>query len=180
MFKFDIGSGNTLRIFEKQHSQALFELTDSCRDYLKIWLPWVERTLTVKDTESFIDFTRQQFANNKGFQAGIWCGDEIAGCIGFHSIDWSNQSTSIGYWLGEKYQGHGLMTQACRAFINHAFYEYKLNRVEISCALENTKSRAIPERLGFKQEGIRRELEKLSNGKLVDHALYGLLASEWK
>ena len=53
-----------------------------------------------------------------------------------------------------------------------------MNRVTIQCATENTRSRAIPERLGFTFEGIVRETEWLYD-RYVDHALYGLLRSEY-
>ncbi len=69
------------------------------------------------------------------------------------------------------------MTASCRAFVSHAFFTWKLNRVTIECATQNTRSRAIPERLGFKLEGITREIEWLRD-HYVDHALYGLLKSD--
>jgi ribosomal-protein-serine acetyltransferase len=70
------------------------------------------------------------------------------------------------------------MTKACRFLVDYAFAELKLNRVEIRCATGNHKSRAIPERLGFKLEGTVRQAEWLYD-HFVDHALYGMLASEW-
>ncbi len=69
------------------------------------------------------------------------------------------------------------MTTCCRALIVHSFRVWKLNRVTIECATENTRSRAIPERLGFKLEGIIRGVEKLHD-HYADHAFYGLLRSE--
>ena len=66
------------------------------------------------------------------------------------------------------------MTNCCRTLIQHAFDVWKLNRVTIECATENARSRAIPERLGFKLEGIVRGIEWLQD-RYVDHAMYGLL-----
>ncbi len=71
------------------------------------------------------------------------------------------------------------MTEACRAMVNHAFRELGLNRVGIACATENHRSRAIPERLGFRQEGVQRQAEWLYD-RFVDRALYAMLASEWR
>jgi ribosomal-protein-serine acetyltransferase len=71
------------------------------------------------------------------------------------------------------------MTEACRIFTDHAFGTWKLNRVQIRCAVANRRSRAIPERLGFRSEGTIREAEWLY-GRVVDHVVYAMLASEWE
>jgi RimJ/RimL family protein N-acetyltransferase len=34
----------------------------------------------------------------------------LTGVVGYHAIDWENRSTALGYWLGEEYQGKGLVT----------------------------------------------------------------------
>ena len=54
-----------------------------------------------------------------------------------------------------------------------------LNRVEIRAAVGNERSRSIPERLGFRQEGVLRKAE-LVGDRYVDHAVYATLASEWR
>ncbi|MEB7787404.1 GNAT family N-acetyltransferase [Staphylococcus equorum] len=53
-----------------------------------------------------------------------------------------------------------------------------MNRIEIQTATKNIKSQKIPRKLGFKQEGILREDEKL-NGKFVDSYVFSLLKSEY-
>ena len=53
-----------------------------------------------------------------------------------------------------------------------------MNKVRISVAEENARSRAIPERLGFKIEGIAREAEWLYD-HYVNHVLYAAIKSEW-
>jgi ribosomal-protein-serine acetyltransferase len=178
MFSFQIDKETFLRLFTYQDAEKLFALTDSCRSYLRKWLPWVDSIRTIEDTKSFIEMTIKKFASNNGFETGIWYKGQLAGVIGFHSIDWANKKTSIGYWLGEPFQGHGLMTKSCIAYINYAFNELKLNRVEIRCAVENEKSRAIPERLGFVNEGTIRDAEWLYD-HFVDHIVYGMLARDW-
>jgi ribosomal-protein-serine acetyltransferase len=62
--------------------------------------------------------------------------------------------------------------------VNYAFRELGLNRVEIQVATDNMRSRAIPERLGFTQEGILRDDVWLRD-RFVDHVVYGMLAREW-
>ncbi|MFQ5602683.1 MAG: GNAT family N-acetyltransferase [bacterium] len=178
MFSCKINSDINLRILETRHAEQLFSLTDCNRAYLREWLPWLDSTKSVEDTLAFIRSALQQFALNNGFQAGIWYQEKLAGAIGFHCIDWPNLATSLGYWLAKNLQGNGIVTQSCQALLNHAFFELKLHRVEIRCAVENSKSRRIPERLGFKNEGTVRGAERLYE-KYVDNVIYGMLADEW-
>jgi ribosomal-protein-serine acetyltransferase len=63
--------------------------------------------------------------------------------------------------------------------VNYGLHDLGLNRVEIRAAEFNTRSRAIPERLGFTQEGIIRQAEWLYD-YYVDHVVYGMLSEEWK
>jgi ribosomal-protein-serine acetyltransferase len=84
----------------------------------------------------------------------------------------------IGYWLAAPFQGRGIMTRACRAMVAYAFDTLRLQKVVIRCALGNTRSCAIPQRLGFKHEGIARQAEWLYD-HFVDLNLFGMLASNW-
>ena len=70
------------------------------------------------------------------------------------------------------------MTAAVRAYVDHAFGTWKLNRVTIQAAVDNARSRAIPERLGFRQEGILRETERVGE-RMLDGVVYAMLAADW-
>ncbi|MER2262921.1 MAG: GNAT family protein [Psychrobacillus sp.] len=179
MFTYEIDDKIKLKMLDLQDSEKLFELTVGSKDSLREWLPFIDYTKTVDDTKNFIRSTMKQFSENNGIQAGIWYEGNLAGVIGFHKIDWNNKSTSIGYWLGDKFVGNGLMTNAVKAFVNYALIDLGLNRVEIRAAVENKKSRAIPERLGFTHEGTIRQSEWLYD-HYVDHEVYGILASDWQ
>jgi ribosomal-protein-serine acetyltransferase len=179
MFQKTIRDGVYLKVLEERHAPEVFAVVDRERNYLREWLPWVDMSTEVEDTLNFIKTSLQQFAGNDGFSAGIWSGDEFIGGIGTHRIDWLYRRVEIGYWIAQKYQGRGIVTDACRAVIDHAFDEWKLNRVEIHCATGNAKSCAIPKRLGFQLEGLLREAQLL-NGEYQDINVYGMLARDWK
>lgn len=179
MVRFGIDDETELRLLKERHAEELFVLMNQNRKYLREWLPWLDTNKSLDDTEEFIKGSLEQFANNSGFQSGIWFRGRLVGVIGYHKIDWANRATSIGYWLGASFQGKGLMTKACRVLVDYAFNEFGLNRVEIRCAVENKKSRAIPQRLGFREEGVIRQAEWLYD-RFVDHVVYGMLASEWQ
>jgi ribosomal-protein-serine acetyltransferase len=168
-----------LKILEPEDAEAVFALIESNRNYLREWLPWVDSNATLEDTRLFIRSTQEQREHNLGFQCSILFRGQIAGVIGYHRIDWQNRSVEIGYWLGEQYQGYGIVTKACRVLVDYAFFEFRLNRVQIRCATGNRKSCAIIERLGFYKEGIIRQAEFLYD-HYVDLLVYGMIAEEWK
>jgi ribosomal-protein-serine acetyltransferase len=98
--------------------------------------------------------------------------------IDFHHLRTSQGTAEIGYWLAAGHQGKGLMTKACRALIDYGFGTLGLRRIAIQCATGNTRSQAIPERLGFTREGVLREV-MIVNGSPIDHAVYAMLARDW-
>ncbi|MSU00862.1 GNAT family N-acetyltransferase [Tissierella pigra] len=179
MFKHIIDNDIELRLVNVQYAEEIFKSIDSSRKHLRKYLPWVDTTKSAIDTRAFIDNSKRQYAENKGFDAGIWYKGEFAGVIGFHNINPSIKGISIGYWLNERFVGKGIMTKACRVFVDYAFNTLELNRVEIRCAEDNFKSGAIPERLGFTKEGIIRDGELLCDG-YVNSLVYGILKREWK
>ena len=179
MFSLTVDDDINLCLLEERQAEALFALVEENRIYLREWLPWLDDTASPDSVNSFIKASLEQFANHKGFQTGIVYRNQLAGVIGYHEINWADRATSIGYWLAAGYQGQGIMTRACRFLVNYAFTELSLNRVEIRCAVKNRKSRAIPERLGFKTEGTLRQAEWLYD-HFVELVVYGMLADEWR
>ena len=179
MFEKKIQEGVYLKLMEERHAPQIFAVVDRERTYLREWLPWVDLSTDVEHTLNFIKTSLLQFAANEGFSAGIWSDGEFMGGIGTHKIDWLNRRVEIAYWIAQKFQGRGIVTDACRAVIDHAFQEWKLNRVEIHCAPGNEKSCAVPKRLGFQFEGTLREAQ-LVNGKYLDTNVYAMLARDWE
>lgn len=177
MFNSKVDDDITLRLLEPRHAETLFALVDANREHLRQWLPWLDDNIAVADSLRFIQATQQQSADNNGFVAGIWYRGELAGVVGHNRIDWQKRISWPGYWLAEGFEGKGIMTKSCRALIDHAFTELNLNCVDIRCAIENRKSRAIPERLGFRQGGVIHQAEWLYD-KFVDHISYITLAND--
>ncbi|NGZ76194.1 GNAT family N-acetyltransferase [Saccharibacillus alkalitolerans] len=178
MFGLPLKESVMLKPLRSGHARELFELIESSRHTLRPWMPWTQQMQGVAEAEEFIANAARLYADNDAITAGLWEYDRLAGVIGFHEINWSSRSAQIGYWLGASFEGRGLISLAARAFIDYAFVELDLNRIEIRCATSNRRSRAVPERLGFLLEGMLRQAEKLEDG-YADHAVYGMLAEEW-
>ena len=163
---------------ELRDADELFAITELNRDYLRAWLPWLDNITRLEDTRAFIRASQAQASQRNGTQLAIKAEGRIAGIVGHHQIDRRNRLTSLGYWIGQTYQGRGLVTRATSALLDHAFDEERLNRVEIRCAEANHRSRAVPQRLGFREEGLLHDAEWLYD-HFVDHVVYGMLARDW-
>jgi ribosomal-protein-serine acetyltransferase len=167
-----------LRTVEAGDAEPVYALVDGDRERLAEWLPWAAEQ-TLAGTREFIARSRAQQERGDGFQAVVVRDGEIVGVAGYHRVDHVNRSTSIGYWLAARHEGEGVMTATVRALVDHAFAAWELNRIEIEAAVANRRSRTIPERLGFSEEGVLRQSE-LVGGRFLDGVLYSLLSSEWE
>jgi RimJ/RimL family protein N-acetyltransferase len=88
-------------------------------------------------------------------------------------------ATELGYWIDEAYEGKGLVTEWCAAELRVAFEVRKLERVDIWCAASNTRSAAVPARLGFRHEATLRKRIPTADGSLVDTMIWTILADEF-
>ena len=177
--KIQVDDTISLEFLEEIHAESLLNLVNANRTYLREWLPWVDQMHTVANFAYYISETKRRAAEKTDFGYAIIIDKNIAGRIGLHHINQQNKIGEIGYWLADGLQGRGIITKCCTAIINHGFTQLGLNRIEIKCATENNKSRAIAEKLQFKQEGILKQAEWL-NGKFIDLYLYAMLKDEWK
>lgn len=87
------------------------------------------------------------------------------------------QSAQIGYWMGERYAGRGLMQAAMKLAVAHAFDTLRLHRLEAACIPDNARSIRVLENAGFRREGLLRSYLRI-NGVWRDHLLYALIAEE--
>lgn len=154
---------------------SLFRVIDDERETLCQWLPFVDLTEKIQDTQNYIE---QSLIMSDVPQFCIYEGDCLIGLVGFKDYDPDNRRIEIGYWLSKDAEGRGIMTQSVRRLLELAFTNLNINRVQIRAAVENHKSRKIAERLGFFLEGVEREGELLANG-FTDLALYSLLKREY-
>jgi ribosomal-protein-serine acetyltransferase len=172
--RLEVADERWLCLLEESDARELHAVVEANRGHLAHWMPWAAGQ-TLEDTLTFIKRTRAQLAGNDGFQTAIIEGGWIVGVVGFHGISWGHRSTSMGYWLADSAQGRGTMTRSVQALVDHALGTWRLHRVEIRAAVENTRSRAIPERLGFTQEGVARGVERIGD-RYVDQVVYSILA----
>lgn len=153
MFSYRIDEDLELRLIEERHAEEYFALCKGNRERFY----WLKEDYSLEDAVAFLKRDlRENFAQNNGFQAGIWFRGELVGAVRYNDINWTNKSTSLGGWIDSRFEGKGLITRATAVLINYAFSELKLNRLEAQCHSENSRSRAMARKLGFTEEGVLR------------------------
>lgn len=178
-FAHRIDDVTELVLLDLRHADEMFELVDKNREHLGPWLPWVDDEASSAEAKGFIRDMLYKFASGTDLVLGISHQGNLAGAIGMHDINHRIGSAEIGYWLGSEFEGKGLMTKACVAMLSYAFDELGLNRVQIRVEPANTRSRAIPRRLGFHYEGTLRQVGRVRE-RLTDLEVYSMLRSEWR
>lgn len=158
-------------------TDVIFETIDRDRDFLNRWLPFVDYTQSKSDTENFIKSVVNQAGRKRDEVYSIWYNQEFAGLIGFKETDWINRKTELGYWLAKRMQGKGIITACTEKLIRFAFQKLNMNRVQVKVAVGNTRSAAIPKKLGFKFEGVERDGERHQN-TYFDLEVYSYLKSD--
>ena len=174
--RLELSETLVLRSVREEDARELYAVIHENREHLAPWMPWASGQ-TLAGTDAFIRFAIDQERDGDGFQLALAEGGAICGTVGFHRRDRENASTSVGYWIAADRQGRGLMTRAVAALAEHAFGELGIHRIELRAAPANARSRALAQRLGFREEGILREAERFGD-EYRDLVLYSLLAGE--
>lgn len=176
---FRLNQGILLRTFRESDADELFRTVENNRVHLKGFMHWMTPDYSQTSALEFITNSIGAAQRGEGLSLGIFRDQIFIGSIGFVSFEWTARKTEIGYWIAKEEEGRGTVSAACRLLIEYAFGDLGLNRVEIRCSTENTRSAAVAEGLGFKREGVLRQAE-LRDGRLHDFIIYGLLAAEWR
>lgn len=167
-----------LRQVEMSDVKDIFHTIDSQREYLGRWLPFVEYTTKVEDTELVVNKMIELGKESMDYVFVILYKKKFAGLIGFKCTERTNRRTEIGYWLSDPFQKKGIMTKSVEALCKYAFDEMDIHRVQIRCSPDNVPSSNIPKKLGFKHEGTERDGELLTGGKFTDIDIYSKLQND--
>ncbi|MEO9022728.1 MAG: GNAT family protein [Ginsengibacter sp.] len=168
-----------LELTAVKHVVPLLDVIDNNRDHLSEFLPWVGEMQTAEDLKSYLKNCEMLYRQEKEVSFVIFFNEVLVGRIGLNHLDSQNRMGAIGYWLSKNAQGQGIILRSCKWIINYGFKDLNLQRIELKAAVENVKSRAIPVKLNFKEEGILRHAE-LVNNRFIDLVLYSILKDEWK
>ncbi|GAC1394385.1 MAG: GNAT family protein [Ktedonobacteraceae bacterium] len=134
---------------------------------------------SIGQAQAMIARQRQRFEQKERFRWGVALRNDntLIGTGGY--VDWNKHwyCGEIGYDLARAYWRQGIMSEAVLAMIDFGFVAMELNRVEAEVMPENVASARLLRKLGFHEEGTRREYG-FWGGTFHDLALFSLLKRE--
>ncbi|HFG1639877.1 TPA: GNAT family N-acetyltransferase [Vibrio cholerae] len=178
MFTLDVDTDLKLALVDTKFAPQYLEIVSREREYLSQWLAWPPHANSEEFFLSFIKRSLHDYADGKSLVCGMIYKDKLVGNISFNSISYQLKKVEMGYWLSSDYQGKGIVSRSVLKLIDVAFTDLDMEKVQISAATGNQPSRNVCERLGFVLEGTITRAENL-NGRIVDHAVYGLDRTSW-
>jgi ribosomal-protein-serine acetyltransferase len=172
----DLGEGALVRRYVMGDLDAIWAVAAGERERLGEWMPWVEGTTSIDVQRVWLEKVVGEPEGLEG--CGIFVDDELAGGVG---LTWDGYGIAgeIGYWTRAPFEGRGLITRVAREFTRLAFEHVALNRVVIRAGVDNVRSRAVPERLGYVEESVERGGGR-GLGGYYDIVVYSMLADEWR
>lgn len=135
-----------------------------------------------KDLPQFVTFAESRFQAGKelAFATIDQESGKIVGSTRFRCIEPAHKRVEIGFtFIARSWQRTHVNTEAKYLMLQHAFEQWKFNRVELLTDVLNTKSRAAISRLGAKEEGILRNHMVMRDGRIRDSVVYSIVAAEW-
>jgi len=167
-----------LVLAEERHAEEVARLITRNQERLARWEPWAQYPATTEALRRFIRACLDGFAAGSQAQTYVRYHGTLVGSCGlrFHG---SPGIGEVGYWLDGQHERRGIATRAVRALVDAAFRERRLVRVELRTAVDNARSRALAERLGFHHEAVLRSAQAFADRR-VDMALYAVLARDWR
>lgn len=149
------------------------------REHLSPWEPARDATFyTPLGCRTSIVQWADVVRNNLAWPFMIFDADEseIIGSFTFANIVRGVfQATHLGYGIGERFQGQGLMAEALREGVNFAFQDLGLHRIMANYMPRNERSGRLLASLGFVREGFAERYLKIG-GVWEDHVLTSLVA----
>jgi RimJ/RimL family protein N-acetyltransferase len=164
-----------LRPFAASDLDQLVDVVNANIGHLKPWMPWAQEPVTATSQGEWLAASGANWAAGTDFVYGIFDGDTILGGVGLHTRRGAGQ-LEIGYWLRADAEGRGLVTAASRLLAEVAASYDEVDQVVICCDEANTRSAAVPKRLGFTLAAVE-EREAQAPGETGWHQIWTMPAA---
>ena len=167
-----------IRLVKQRDARVLQSELMSNRAWLRPWEATSPDGPVSFDMRAGVRRLLQQYRDGGGVPFVMELDGQIAGQLNVWGISrGSLSSATIGYWVSERFAGHGITPTAVALATDFCFTELRLHRMEICIRPENKASLRVVEKLGFRYEGLRRRFIHIA-GDWRDHYAFALVREE--
>jgi len=199
MFNLTVDKQMSLCTFHPNDAEALFRLLEQNRARLRPWMDPSALPETAKATRIFtiaryfgsldpLTAIHSPHFEEVGhyfppadppMKMGLWVGDNLAGDVTLSLLKDSQAAAEFGYLITEQQEGKGIILRCIHSLMDYAIDKLKIERFVIGCALNNQRSRAVAERLGYHLPTT------IPHGEVVgefiyDRVVYGIGSTAWR
>ena len=132
---------------------------------------------TIQDGKAFIEYATK---DEPIHMFAIEVNQEAVGGIGIHpQSDIFIKNAEIGYWLGEPFWGHGIVSKAIKQIVQFGFSTFDIERIFARPYGTNVASQKILEKNNFLLEGRYNNI-LYKNGEYLDELIYAIRRYNWE
>jgi ribosomal-protein-serine acetyltransferase len=202
MFQLVIDQNLHVQSLHPDDADELFQLLERNRPRLR---PWIHPSALPETAEAARKFTIECFFNsldsrmnamleyqeyfqelehyfplmNPPMELGIWWNGSLVGEILLSRLQDSYTAAEFGYWIDGGGEGQGIVTRCVSALMDYAIENMGIERFVIGCAACNQRSRAVPERLGYRLHATVTKGEVVGEF-IYDRVIYGIRSTVWR
>jgi len=174
-----------LRPYAPSDEAAFFALIDADRPRLSPAFPArVASVQTLLDAQRVLATFRQDWRTNRLYVFGIWHREtgRYLGDISLKPAWVATVTAEIGYYLAPEAEGQGYAREALAAAVAFGFHSaLQAHRLDIRCRVDNPRSYAVAEHVGFRKLPVRPRLWPLRGAgaaEILHYALYRVAAAQ--
>ena len=117
------------------------------------------RYINIETDRNWFNSYQNNRSNNVRCAICLKNNDEFVGVIYLTNIDWISRTADFAISIGaSRHRGKGIGREATLKILEHAFYDMNLNRVQLRVLDTNEPALKLYKSIGFKQEGLLREV----------------------
>lgn len=116
----------------------------------------------MKDVDKYFKDIHLDIKSLKRLNLAIVYKGNVCGELKFHHFIWSKGVTEIGYWIGEEYQGKGIVSKSLKKLIDVLAKDMKIKTFEAVTDKNNVKSISTLKKLNFIKYSIHKGSELLN------------------
>jgi ribosomal-protein-serine acetyltransferase len=169
----------TLRPYRVSDIDSVYKAARESIPELSVWMSWCHPDYSIEETRTWIELQPDKWEKGAEYNFAISynTGPLCLGGCGLNVIDRGCGIANLGYWVRTSQTNKGIATAATLLLAQFAFNELKLNRVELTIAVDNQASLRVADKAGATREGILRN-RVIKNDTPSDAVVFSLIPQD--